>query len=187
MSDQVRFVGILSGDYFTFVSFGIEPADTLEAVRKAVVLHNRQYPDSAEKYDPEAVAILPFDPVFVERLGGSRIPVDGHPHIKAYVNSPWHKGQFTIDDQHVYPGFAQEDDWNGWALPCFEREQAEKILQDYQIIHEYDLYGDRFITRPDDDPDFPDIVRGWDLVIGAEIHRVYSLGAGQWIWDEVKE
>jgi hypothetical protein len=83
--------------------------------------------------------------------------------------------------------------WNGWAKPLFEFPEARKLLDAFADACEqqgrgggawYDERNDRFcfVLEGDLEPEcFPSQIAE---VAGREV-KVYPIGAGAWIWEEV--
>lgn len=102
------------------------------------------------------------------------------------------KTRFAIEDGEIYEGFTFNQYWNGWEMPMFEKEIAEKILKELTDSSDswqakYDSETDTFIFKFEDD-DCEDIEKGRDILgEDGNIHHVYDIGAGSWIWSEVEE
>lgn len=97
------------------------------------------------------------------------------------------KTKFAIEDCEIYEGFTYNRYWNGWEMPMFEREIAEKILKDCEDLeYKYDNETDTFTFKSEyDDDDCIETEKGHDILADdGNIHHVYDIGAGSWIWSE---
>jgi hypothetical protein len=70
------------------------------------------------------------------------------------------QSQFTLDGDTVYTGFTFGEQWNGWAVPYFERATAERIAADTGMD----------IGEPSTRPQ----------VVG-----LYPVGAYEWTWQRL--
>jgi len=79
--------------------------------------------------------------------------------------------------------------WNGWAKPAFTKAQLRPYLK-WQNEQEgytarFDPARDAVITRwVDDDED--DVWGGEDITVNGRKLHVYAVGAGSWVWSEVR-
>lgn len=85
---------------------------------------------------------------------------------------------FSIDCENRTPGFTFGEKWNGWAVPYFTKEQADKIMARIEGCY-YQPEADSYMipTGYEDEP--------FDECIGEEIDGVtyYQFGNG-WCWGE---
>jgi hypothetical protein len=92
------------------------------------------------------------------------------------------KGRFAIDDGPVYEGYhICGQYWNGWEMPYFTRDVAERILKDGPDETPEDEGGYAGYTFPLEDA--KDIV---DLENPIKVLTVWGIGAGGWCWDLVE-
>ena len=107
---------------------------------------------------------------------------------KSEQESPlWRRSRFEIEGVEAeFAGWTDGRLWNGWAMPYFEVAEAERVLKlltDGQ--GRFDSEKDCFVTRNSDGED--EIWEGRQIpVVGGQQVRVYGVGAGAWIWDEVE-
>jgi hypothetical protein len=97
----------------------------------------------------------------------------------------------TIDGGTALPAYiVVGEDWNGWVMPYFTREQLPAYVawqkaqaEGYRV--NVDEAADIVTTQYDDqDPeDWP----GEDIVVEGEKVHAYPIGTGCWIWDEVED
>ena len=101
------------------------------------------------------------------------------------------KAKFKIESlgYEAFEGFTKDEEWNGWACPYFTFDQAQKVLKQFNLLHEiigqkgsalYDKNADIFVF-PDDDNE-PEIF----AAITENGQKFYPVGAFGWIWEEVE-
>ena len=94
------------------------------------------------------------------------------------------KGRFTIYDETFYEGWWDGETWNGFATPCFEREEGVRILRDFKSKEgrraEYDPVTETFRFRLEDEEEFAEFE---PMIINDGI-KVWPIGAYSWIWGE---
>ncbi|MFM0276371.1 hypothetical protein PQQ59_37710 [Paraburkholderia aspalathi] len=90
-----------------------------------------------------------------------------------------------MDDGIALPAYSDGVRWNGWLMPYFTREVAIRLIPLVESLR-YDEARDVFVAL---DPN-----EGDEIVYGAEVIRVgdddvvtYSIGAGEWCWEEAHE
>ena len=98
----------------------------------------------------------------------------------------FHHASFEIEGiDGQFAGWWDGRAWNGWAMPHFEFEEAERVLAAVAPGRwRYDTVSDVFITE---DPEGED--ETWPAAIislpdGGEV-KVYPLGSASWIWEEI--
>ncbi len=72
-----------------------------------------------------------------------------------------------------------EEEWNGWACPCFEKSEVEHMaawLPEFGDGLVYSAEEDTFTTTYD--PDLPEAFQGEDV----DGMHLYPIGKGSWIW-----
>jgi hypothetical protein len=96
-------------------------------------------------------------------------------------------GDFNVE------GWTDGTLWNGWAKPMFEFPEARRLLDVFAHVYEQQSKGARawydeqndsfcFVLEGDSEPEcFPSQIVE---VAGQEL-KVYPLGTGAWIWEEV--
>jgi len=115
----------------------------------------------------------------------------------------WYRGEragpipyrsfFTIEDGPVVEGYTYGGHWNGWAVPCFNKVQADELASAYKgrYLPDKDAYqfsGDGYPLTKDTKDEDTDIFPGEDIIIdGKPTLHVYPIGAGCWCWDEEAE
>jgi len=97
----------------------------------------------------------------------------------------WRRTTFAIEGfDETFLGWTDGRKWNGWAMPYFEFCEAEKVVEllgdgHRQFIAEKDIFRTQ---GQDGDED-------WEgrfiTVLGGTEVKVYGIGAGSWIWDEI--
>jgi len=95
--------------------------------------------------------------------------------------------RFSLEglDDNEFEGWTADKRWNGWAMPCFEIQQATKLAELLGDQLRYDPAQDAFIGSSGDEEET------WsghliDLPDGGQA-KVYAVGAGSWMWDIVEE
>jgi hypothetical protein len=103
----------------------------------------------------------------------------------------YEKSKFTMDalvpEGFIGPfeGWSDGTDWNGWAVPFFELDQAMEVLAALRRTgrtSEYDPQTDTFVfaeQEDDDEEQYPSS----EIDTADGPRKVYGLGAGVWIWD----
>lgn len=106
---------------------------------------------------------------------------------KCEQESPlWRRSKFQIEGVEAeFDGWTDGRLWNGWAMPYFEFEQAERVVK---LLTEgqgrFDSERDSFVTRSSDGKN--EIWEGQTIIVLGGPHvKVYGVGAGAWIWDEI--
>jgi hypothetical protein len=99
----------------------------------------------------------------------------------------YRKARFSLEglDDIKFEGWTADRLWNGWAMPCFEIQQATELAKLLEGQLRHDPAQDAFIGSSGDDEEV------WsgqiiDLPDGGQA-RVYAVGAGSWMWDIVEE
>ena len=99
------------------------------------------------------------------------------------------KAVFTIDtDPKAYIGYTSGKLWNGWATPYFEKEEAIRVMHDYNSSRDvsehmsYDEENDMFIAWCEGYNDY-EYWTGEDIRTTEGIKHLYGIGAYSWIWD----
>lgn len=93
-------------------------------------------------------------------------------------------------DEFVYKAYTDGADWNGWDCPFFEKEEADRLMSDFNgagmdgniyYKEENDAYYFHDNNYPED-PD--DQYEGLDLDTVDGLKHVYAIGAWSWTWYE---
>lgn len=98
-------------------------------------------------------------------------------------------GFFVLEEcDKQFKGYTYGDHWNGFATPCFEKAEAEAIVevlktQGYEVCFEDDTY---IISHPDDE-DAASEFKGEDITYKGQTLHVYWIGAWEWTWHEELE
>lgn len=91
--------------------------------------------------------------------------------------------KFAVDGvDGVFAGWMDGRRWNGWAMPYFERREAERVAGLFDA--RYDAGRDAYITISQDGEE--EVWAAVDITVadGTSI-RAYPIGAGAWIWDDL--
>jgi hypothetical protein len=96
---------------------------------------------------------------------------------------------FTIDGVvPAYIGYTDGDTWNGWATPYFEKDQAMRLMEDYNKNTESPMfYNEEFDTfyHFGTDGYSGEMWKGEKHQTAEGIKTLYGIGAYCWIWDAV--
>jgi hypothetical protein len=97
--------------------------------------------------------------------------------------------QFAVDGlEGTFEGYTMGEMWNGWAVPYFPLEEAQRIIAEY-AAQPPSLDGQ---TRGEYDPD-RDVIRlydpsadEWDEIGSVDLdgHTLYPVGSCLWTWEE---
>ena len=95
-----------------------------------------------------------------------------------------------VDTPHdLWAYVVQGQDWNGWALPYFTKEQADRVLIAFNAQSnvsriEYQMYRDEYLAFDFDSPhENPEVFIPEDIEVDGEIVHAYPIGAWGWTWD----
>ncbi len=87
----------------------------------------------------------------------------------------------TLDNQNYFNAYIiLNEDWNGFAIPYFEKEEAEKVAKNNSDDWSYDESSDEFSIKLENDE--VEKVGGEDINIDGEKKHVYGIGARAWTW-----
>lgn len=81
------------------------------------------------------------------------------------------------------PAYANEDRWNGWAMPSFTFETAQSILEflpDGQYRPDIDAFA--FMVNDEEE-----IYEATTIEVDGKAVKVYPIGAGSWVWEVSRE
>jgi hypothetical protein len=107
-----------------------------------------------------------------------------------------------VDEHGRMPRFGawlhEDEHWNGWACPYFEREESERLLRAQLAagFHgRYDPERDAYVfpygfDDPDYDPNDPEWAGEPDWVFGGielEGRHVYPIGSWAWTWSRARD
>lgn len=93
-------------------------------------------------------------------------------------------GIIDISDD-IFKGYTYNCYWNGWDMPMFEKEVVFKIIESFECDNITYSEADDSFTIISEDDDEPSIEKGHDIKDeNGNIHHVYDIGAGSWIWSE---
>jgi hypothetical protein len=152
------------------------------------------YDEKTDTYDENQVYFC---------LQNSVILPEGEPLLdKTSEPAHWYRGEragsipcrsfFTIDGGPVVEGYTYRGHWNGWAVPFFNKEQADRVAIAYKGRYlpaqdAYQFSGDGYPLTKDTKDEDTDIFPGEDLVIDGNTLHVYPIGGGCWCWDDEAE
>jgi DNA (cytosine-5)-methyltransferase 1 len=105
----------------------------------------------------------------------------------------FHRATFVIDSipDHQFQGFSDDDTWNGWACPYFEKAEAERILRaseangfQWRFLPTRNAF-EVILTRQGSDQ-APEFFAGVVIDIHGQPRTVYPIGAYSWIWETLE-
>lgn len=106
-------------------------------------------------------------------------------------NEDYKKGLFNVEGlEENYIGYCKNDTWNGWVIPCFEKDTVIKMLDEEYIqccyTYIYNSESDTFTLKPNEGfGDYIEEYKGFDIEYNNEIKHVYGVGAAAWCWDKL--
>jgi hypothetical protein len=162
---------------------------------KTYVLRGGTYPKDSIEVDTEAGTFYRSGGGFVRNIADlKRFNEDFRPATEEELNynPPFRKGRFSIemmDEDKPFlcvDGYTMGFLWNGWAMPVFDKENAEKILKATDAKYRYDEATDTFSWIVLDGEE-EDSTQGSIIHVDGVPVKVYSIGAGSWTWDEVTD
>lgn len=96
--------------------------------------------------------------------------------------------------EETYPATITEGEtWNGWLSPAFDRDTANRVVDDQKELGDEDDRL-RWEQRPNDKGDLVDVVIIWndgypgeEEVIRPSKEGRYSIGGWRWTWYEAED
>lgn len=98
----------------------------------------------------------------------------------------WRRAKFSVEGADAeFQGWTRGQLWNGWAMPYFEFSEAQRVIEALTDPKgKYDAERDCFVSANGDGEE--EIWQAERIaVLGGQHVKVYGIGAGAWIWDEV--
>jgi hypothetical protein len=96
----------------------------------------------------------------------------------ARFSGDWMEGE-------TFPGYTDGNRWNGWAMPLFDFETAQRIVEGTNDPGlRYDSELDAFVYLNPDFPDEPEIFGASFIKVDGQPVKTYGVGAGSWCWYE---
>jgi hypothetical protein len=107
-------------------------------------------------------------------------------------------GTFTLDAMEgPYPGYTDDDRWNGWATPYFELDVAKRIAEDYVRTNKEmggDMAGSRARYDKSEDAfalyepinDYESFYDAQTITVEGREVKVYPIGTYEWTWEEAE-
>jgi hypothetical protein len=151
----------------------------------------------AEVYPNGAMTVDGYEPdgtLLAHPLGGGfqfRIKSTAEKQFRIVLKSEsegglWRRAKFAIEEADTeFEGWTNGKCWNGWAMPYFEFVEAQRVVE---LLTDpkgkYDAVRDCFISINGDGEEEIWEAVNVSLLGGVQI-KVYGIGAGSWIWDEM--
>lgn len=94
------------------------------------------------------------------------------------------QAKFSIESfgSQTFDGYTLDETWNGWVCPYFTYEEALKIVEAQKNASGeawYEKETDQFVFVFQEESETFSSVKIENL-------KLYPVGSGSWIWDEVK-
>jgi hypothetical protein len=87
----------------------------------------------------------------------------------------------TIDDVNKFVCWTFDEEWNEWAVPHFEKSEADKVAKVHNC--KYNPQKDSYeFAQGKEVEEF----EGIKIQTFDGLKKVYPIGAGSWVWDEVE-
>src|SRR5262245_41978657 len=97
---------------------------------------------------------------------------------------------FRIDGiEGTFKGWTFGEHWNGWACPCFEKEEADRLIKGLQEQPQwkgtayYARQCDSYIVIEADDADGGHTWEGADILTEEGSRHIYAIGSSFWCWE----
>jgi hypothetical protein len=88
----------------------------------------------------------------------------------------------SIDNVNKFIGWTFDEKWNEWSEPYFEKIWADKVAKAHNC--KYNPTNDSFeFEQSGEIEEF----EGIEIKTIEGTKKVYAIGAGSWIWDEVEQ
>lgn len=157
-----------------------------------LVPKGKQFPDSAvivDGYDQRGLLLMhPMGGGMQARLDAVSVSVFRLVDEAERAGTFYCRGRFALaESNEAFDGWSDGRRWNGWAMPRFERSEAERLIESLKDQRaRFDAERDAFITVSQEGEE-----EGWPgesvVVSDGSVLTVYGVGAGAWIWDEVEQ
>lgn len=156
-----------------------------------LVPKGKQFPDCAivvDGYDHKGQLLMhPFGGGFQARLSPLSTTVFRLVDEAERASTLFHSKRFVLaDSDEVFHGWSDGRKWNGWERPGFEKPEAIRLVEWFGDKRaRFDEAQDAFITISQDGEE--EMWPGENVIVsdGSSL-RLYAVGAGSWIWDEVE-
>jgi DNA-directed RNA polymerase subunit RPC12/RpoP len=117
---------------------------------------------------------------------------------KAEVNYPriFRKTHFEIDSfcadgkQLLFEGYTDDQHWNGWECPRFEKAEANRIMEASKAYGQpvtFDEATETYTYNDADSPDMEEYYKPSLIEVNGEVIKVWAVGAWCWVWDEIDD
>lgn len=90
-----------------------------------------------------------------------------------------------LEDGRQLAAYGNGRRWNGWAMPMFDRAVGLELCRACPNIR-YDLARDAFVADMGEGEE-PEVYTATTVTVSGQELKVYPIGAGSWIWDEVEQ
>lgn len=102
-----------------------------------------------------------------------------------------YKAVFTIGDYpKAYIGYTSGRLWNGFATPCFELDEAKRVMVGNNETAEYPMHYDEVYDQfyvLDTESGELEKWKAENIQTEEGIKKLYGIGAYSWVWDEATD
>jgi hypothetical protein len=155
-----------------------------------IIRDNHSYPEGALVVEDTTAA---GDLIAYPLGGGFQLTIPARQTVRfslvpnAEKVAVFRRGLFELEAiEEAFAGWSDGTRWNGCAKPYFEFAEASKIIAALNPPGNYDPATDAFITALDDGEQ--DVWPSGLIVLpDGGTAKVYGIGAGAWIWEEVDD
>lgn len=103
-----------------------------------------------------------------------------------------HQSTFLLDalGERPFTGYNGNEEWNGFACPCFDFDQAQELVNAWQErgwVARYDTNNDAFIFSVNHDLETNES-EDYEVFPAIEVDakKFYAIGAYCWTWENVE-
>lgn len=103
-----------------------------------------------------------------------------------FIEAKWKPLDVLIEEGPVYSGYVRlMNSWNGWEIPVFEKDVAEKIMQEYADEFKWDGENIMFHSKNyESEP--PETIEPFTIQVDGVTKTVYDFSLG-WCWQKNTE
>ncbi len=102
------------------------------------------------------------------------------------------KSTFMLDatGEVIFEGYTDDSEWNGWAVPVFSFEQAQKIVTAWRALGwaaRYNADADSFVFGVNQDLETGEAAEHETFdAFERDGQKFYAIGSGSWVWEEAE-
>lgn len=162
---------------------------------KIELLHDfRVLLSNATKQEATIRNVLTLCPSYIRMEHKLHNILYGNETVKDFIKREEIKMQkfvFTTNGfERPHIGYTLGDNWNGWATPYFEVDEALAIMKEFNTYEldnpfKYDEETDTFVLKMEDGE--IETWRGRNYLTEEGVKHLYGIGAYAWTWEEVTQ